>query len=237
MSQFPLSHDNDITGIGCEPITEPLYEGDTGRLSFEQRQLLVTLLRGPYLTQSEKPHLWKTLLMSRSVIESSLADLFLALIVDEDLGVAFCRQADVGELDAPQLLRQFSLSYLDSVLLLELRQRLLSAEVKGEKAVIALETMEELLKTFDASAKNNERLFKTHVNAVIKRLTARKLLRKLGDNTHLYEICLALKLVFNVEEIVALKKAYLDKADRDRSILELEDDVPTANEDDDKDEI
>ena len=199
-----------------------LYDGDTGNLSFEQRQLMVTLLRGPYLTQAERPNLWQTLINSRSVIEASLANLFLSLIVDEELGVAFCRQADVGDLEAPQLLRQFSLSYLDSVLLLELRQRLLTAQSKGEKAVIAQETIEELLKTFDVSAKTNERQFKSHVNAVIKRLTARKLLKKLGDNTHLYEICLALKLIFNVEEIVALKKAYQDKAEQDFQNVEAD---------------
>lgn len=200
-----------------------LYDGDTGNLSFEQRQLMVTLLRGPYLTQAERPNLWQTLINSRSVIEASLANLFLSLIVDEELGVAFCRQADVGDLEAPQLLRQFSLSYLDSVLLLELRQRLLTAQSKGEKAIIAQETIEELLKTFDVSAKTNERQFKSHVNAVIKRLTARKLLKKLGDNTHLYEICLALKLIFNVEEIVALKKAYQDKAEQDFQNVEADD--------------
>lgn len=215
-------------GEGLE--TNALYEGDTGSLSFEQRQLMVTLLRGPYLTQAERPNLWQTLINSRSVIEGFLANLFLSLIVDEELGVAFCRQADVGDLEAPQLLRQFSLSYLDSVLLLELRQRLLTAQSKGEKAVIAQETIEELLKTFDVSAKTNERQFKSHVNAVIKRLTARKLLKKLGDNTNLYEICLALKLIFNVEEIVALKKAYQDKAEQDFQNLE-DDDLSDEDED------
>lgn len=215
-------------GEGLE--TNVLYEGDTGSLSFEQRQLMVTLLRGPYLTQAERPNLWQTLINSRSVIEGFLANLFLSLIVDEELGVAFCRQADVGDLEAPQLLRQFSLSYLDSVLLLELRQRLLTAQSKGEKAVIAQETIEELLKTFDVSAKTNERQFKSHVNAVIKRLTARKLLKKLGDNTNLYEICLALKLIFNVEEIVALKKAYQDKAEQDFQNLE-DDDLSDEDED------
>ena len=215
-------------GEGLE--TNVLYEGDTGSLSFEQRQLMVTLLRGPYLTQAERPNLWQTLINSRSVIEASLANLFLSLIVDEELGVALCRQADGGELEAPQLLRQFSLSYLDSVLLLELRQRLLTAQSKGEKAVIAQETIEELLKTFDVSAKTNERQFKSHVNAVIKRLTARKLLKKLGDNTHLYEICLALKLIFNVEEIVALKKAYQDKAEQDFQNVEADDQLDEDEE-------
>ncbi len=215
-------------GEGLE--ANALYEGDTGSLSFEQRQLMVTLLRGPYLTQAERPNLWQTLINSRSVIEASLANLFLSLIVDEELGVAFCRQADVGDLEAPQLLRQFSLSYLDSVLLLELRQRLLTAQSKGEKAVIAQETIEELLKTFDVSAKTNERQFKSHVNAVIKRLTARKLLKKLGDNTNLYEICLALKLIFNVEEIVALKKAYQDKAEQDFQNVEADDQLDEDEE-------
>ena len=80
------------------------------------------------------------------------------------------------------------------------------------------------------SAKTNERQFKSHVNAVIKRLTARKLLKKLGDNTNLYEICLALKLIFNVEEIVALKKAYQDKAEQDFQNVEADDQLDEDEE-------
>lgn len=196
-------------------IKEPLYEGDCGDLTFEQRQLLVLLLKGPYLLRSERPNVWNVLLMSKEVVDTVLSNLFLELVVDDDIGVAFCRQANTGELEAPQLLRQLSLSYLDSVLLLELRQRLLSAEVKGEKALIALETVEELLKSFDPASKNNERLFKSHVQAVLKRLQTRKILKKAGDNTHLYEICTVLKLLFNVEEIVQLTQAYKQKAKRD----------------------
>ena len=50
-------------GEGLE--ANALYEGDTGSLSFEQRQLMVTLLRGPYLTQAERPNLWQTVRFHR----------------------------------------------------------------------------------------------------------------------------------------------------------------------------
>lgn len=209
MKQTQMLEQHDIS------INEPLYEGDRGDLTFEQRQLLVLLLKGPYLLRSERPNVWNVLLMSKEVVDTVLSNLFLELVVDDDIGVAFCRQANTGELEAPQLLRQLSLSYLDSVLLLEPRQRLLSAEVKGEKALIALETVEELLKSFDPTSKSNERLFKSHVQAILKRLQTRKILKKVGDNTHLYEICTVLKLLFNVEEIVQLTQAYKQKAKRD----------------------
>ena len=77
-----------------EGLSEPLYPTDTGKLTLSQRQLLVYLLKGPYLLRSDRPNLWNTLIMSRAVIESSLSDVFLTLVMNEDMGVAFCRQAD-----------------------------------------------------------------------------------------------------------------------------------------------
>ncbi len=212
--------------------TEPLFEGDAGVLNFDQRQLLVTLLRGPYLLRADKKHLWETLVLSREAIESMLNNLFLTLVCDEELGIAFCRQADTGELDAPQLLREFHLTYLDSVLLLEMRQRLIEAKEKGERGFIAADSVEEILKTFDASSRSNERIFKQHVNAVLTRLQERKLLRRAGQS-QMYEISPVLELIFNAEEISALKNAYEAKAQRDmQAAADLE-----AEDEEDNDQI
>lgn len=201
-------------------LSKPLYPGDTGRLSLEQRQLLVYLLKGPYLLRSERPNLWKTLFTSRKVIESSLNDLFLTLIMSEDMGVAFCKQADVGELESPQFLRQFELRFIDSVLLLEMRERLYASEVKGERSLISLESIEEILKSFDPNSKTNEKIFRQHVGAVVKRMLERRLLLRVSSNTDLFEISIVLKLLFNAEEIQALQEAYLEKARREESVAD-----------------
>ncbi len=57
-------------------------------------------------------------------IRRSLSNVFLDLIVDRDLEVAYTRQADTEDLDTPKLLRNVKLTFADSILLLNLRQRL-----------------------------------------------------------------------------------------------------------------
>lgn len=215
-----------------EGLSEPLYPTDTGKLTLLQRQLLVYLLKGPYLLRSDRPNLWNTLIMSRPVIESSLCDVFLTLVMNEDMGVAFCRQADTGELEVPQFLRRFELRFLDSVLLLEMRERLYAADIKAERALISTESIEEILKSFDPASKTNEKTFKLHVNAVIKRMIERKLLLRVTSNGNLFEISMVLKLMFNAEEIEALKAAYSEKAIRDESVADRLAKMSDAEEED-----
>ena len=170
--------------------------------------------------------------MSRSVIESSLSDVFFTLVMNEDMGVAFCRQADTGELEVPQFLRRFELRFLDSVLLLEMHERLYAADIKAERALISIESIEEILKSFDPAGKTNEKIFKQHVTAVIKRMIERKLLLRVTSNTNLFEISVVLKLMFNAEEIEALKAAYAEKAIRDESVADRLAQMSDAEEED-----
>src|SRR2546427_680434 len=81
--------------------------------------------------------LWPALIRSEAAIRSSLADLFLELVLDRDSGVAFTRQADTEDVDAPVLLRTSPLTFIDSVLLLYLRQQLAEADARGNRAVVA----------------------------------------------------------------------------------------------------
>jgi hypothetical protein len=105
-----------------------LYPGDTGLLPEMARRALVQLLSGPSLEQRRHSRLWPALLQYQAPIRSRLADLFLELILDAERGVAFTRQADTGELETPILLRRSPLTFLDSVLLLYLRQVLVEAD-------------------------------------------------------------------------------------------------------------
>ena len=104
------------------------YLGDTGRLPLDARRALCQLLIGPSIDQLRHAKLWPALIRSEAAIRSSLADLFLELVLDRDSGVAFTRQADTEDVDAPVLLRTSPLTFIDSVLLLYLRQQLAEAE-------------------------------------------------------------------------------------------------------------
>jgi hypothetical protein len=123
-----------------------LYPGDTGLLPEPARRALVQLLMGPSLDARRHSRLWPVLLQYQELIETRLSDLFLELILDVDHQVAFTRQADTGELEAPILLRRSPLTFLDSALLLYLRQLLVEADTRGEPALVSLGDMQEQLK-------------------------------------------------------------------------------------------
>src|SRR5580692_10327828 len=97
-----------------------LYPGDTGELPWETRRALVQLLAGPSLEARRHAKLWPILVRDEVIIRRRLAELFLELVMDVDLKVAFTRQADVGDVDSPILLRRSQLTFLDSILLLYL---------------------------------------------------------------------------------------------------------------------
>src|SRR5262245_47099512 len=99
---------------GNEPggQSQNLYLGDCGQLPLETRRALVQLLAGPSLDARRHPKLWPVLVRDEAVVRSRLADLFLELVIDRDQQVAFTRQAVVGELEAPSLLRRLPLTFL-----------------------------------------------------------------------------------------------------------------------------
>ena len=112
------------------------YLGDTGRLPLDARRALCQLLIGPSIDQLRHAKLWPALIRSEAAIRSSLADLFLELVLDRDSGVAFTRQADTEDVDAPVLLRDEPFRALDAAL----RARVIAciaAETQGRTLVLA----------------------------------------------------------------------------------------------------
>src|SRR5580692_1735964 len=110
-----------------------LFPADTGELPLDSRRVLAQLLAGPSLDGRRHSKLWPALIRDETLIRARLCELFLDLVIDTDLQVAFTRRADVGDLDAPVLLRVAHLTLVDSVLLLFLRQRLNEADARGER--------------------------------------------------------------------------------------------------------
>ena len=143
---------------------EELYPGDTGALPFDVRRLLIALLRGPYLDRSDDKRLWRVLIENTDLVRSRLADLFLDLLIDEGTGIAFCRKAELGELQAPSLLPTVRLKFLDSALLLELRERLMRAAESGERAVVTLSELRDLLRVYDRASLSNDAALEKHLS-------------------------------------------------------------------------
>lgn len=192
------------------PLDEPnvLFLGDTGSLGLETRRVLVQLLLGPSLDARRHSKLWPILARDEAILRSRLSDLFLDLVVDHEQQVAFTRQADVGNIDAPILLRRSPLTFIDSVLLLFLRHRLTHADAHGERAVVDSDEIVDQLSLYERSANTDHAGFNKKVQASLEKMKKNSILQKLRGSEDRYEISPTLKLLFSSEEIQALTREY-----------------------------
>jgi hypothetical protein len=190
---------------------EGLFLGDSGELSLEARRILVQLLIGPSLEARRHSKLWPILIRDEAAIRSRLSELFLELVIDRDHQVAFTRQAETGELDTPRLLRRAKLTFIDSILLLHLRQRLTQAETHEERAVISTDEIVEFLGVYDQAGNTDRVLFEKRIYASIEKIKKHSILRKIRSSEDRFEISPTLKLLFSAEEIQALTGIYRDR--------------------------
>ncbi|HAK61485.1 MAG TPA: hypothetical protein DCO77_14100 [Nitrospiraceae bacterium] len=185
-----------------------LYPGDTGRLPEEARRVLMQLLAGPSLDGKRHGKLWPALRRHEAEIRSRLAELFLELVLDDDLGVAFTRQADTGELDAPILLRRTPLTFLQSVLMLFLRQVLTEAAARGERAVVSSSEMMEQMRVYEPADNTDKSGFEKRVRAAVEKMKEHSIISSVHAGEDRYEISPTLRLLFSADEIAALNRVY-----------------------------
>ena len=185
-----------------------LWDGDTGTLAFDTRRVLVQLLSGPSLDAERHRLLWPVLIRDESAVRSHLSDLFLELLIDPDLGVAFVRQVETDELDIPVLLRRQQLTFVDSVVLLHLRQLLIRAQSAGERAVVSTAEVVDAASVYARSDSTDHAGFAKRVAASVEKLKKASLLRKLRGSDERFEIAPTLKLLFSAERVEALLREY-----------------------------
>jgi hypothetical protein len=189
---------------------QALYHGDSGELSLAARRVLVQLLAGPSLDGQRHSKLWPILIRDEAAIRSRLSELFLQLVIDRDLQVAFTRQAETGDLEVPRLLRRANLTFIDSILLLHLRQRLTQAEAHGDRAVVSTDEIVEFLGVYEQAGNTDRALFEKRIHASIEKIKKHSILRKIRSSEDRFEISPTLKLLFSAEEIQALTRIYHD---------------------------
>jgi hypothetical protein len=185
-----------------------LYLGDKGELAMDTRRVLVQLLSGPSLDGRRHSRLWPVLIRDEAIVRGRLADLFLELVIDMDQQVAFTRQADVGELKAPILLRRSPLTFIDSIVLLFLRHRLTQSDVRGERAVLAAFEIVEHAAPYERAVSTDHAGFAKKIRASIEKMKKNSILQKVRGSEDRYEISPTLKLLFSAEQIVALTEQY-----------------------------
>jgi hypothetical protein len=192
----------------------PAFSGDEGELPIDTRRVLVQLLLGPALDAQRQNKLWPILLRDERVIRSRLHELFLELIVDHDQQVAFTRQVADPEVEMPVLLRRASLTFIQSALVLFLREQLTVADARGERAVISRDEMVEHLSAYERDDNSDQAKFARQAHSAVDRCKELSLLRRLRSGEERYEVSPTLKLLFPAEEIQALMRAYASLAER-----------------------
>src|ERR1700677_625853 len=174
-----------------------LFQGDTGSLTLDTRRALAQLLAGPALDGRRHPKLWPVLLRDEEILRSRLAELFLELVTDRDAQVAFTRRADTGDLEVPTLLRRAQLTFIDSILLLDLRQRLAQAESRGERATVSTEEIIEHLSPYERSGSTDRAGYTKRIHASIEKIKKHNILQKIRSSDDRFEISATLKLLFS----------------------------------------
>jgi hypothetical protein len=185
-----------------------LFSGDSGELPFDTRRALVQLLLGPSLDERRHANLWPVLLRDKLVICKYLSEIFLELVIDTDLKVAFTRQADTDDLEIPTLLRRSQLTFMDSTLLLYLRQQLAQAQSQDERAVVTNKDMVAYLGLFEKTGNTDKAGFDKRIYASVKKMKKYHILQKIRNSEDRFEISPTLKLLFSAEEIQVLIKLF-----------------------------
>lgn len=185
-----------------------LFVGDSGELPMDTRRVLVHLLLGPALDAERQSKLWPVLLRDERVLRSRLHELFLELVIDPEQRVAFTRQVVDESADIPVLLRKAALTFVQSALVLFLRQQLTQADARGERAVVSLDEMREHLRVFEREENTDRAKFERQAQGAVEKAVQLNLIRRLRGEDDRYEVSPTLKLLFPAEEILALTETY-----------------------------
>lgn len=178
-----------------------LTASDRGRLPAPTRRVLVNLLQGPYLARALHPNLWPVLLAEEDLVRERLGDLFLDLVLDQETGVAFIRPMTDSEVDLPRTIRSLPLTFIDSVLLLYLRERLLRSE--GGRVFVGRDEIDEHLEVYRAADDTNVAQYGKRVNASVTKLKENSILRTTSEEGR-FEISPVLGLVFDADVVRAV---------------------------------
>ncbi|GAB3076405.1 DUF4194 domain-containing protein [Nocardioides zeae] len=180
-----------------------LWTGDRGRLHEQSRRALLELLKGPYLSGRQRPQLWVALIADEAAIRSRLHDVFLELVLDPVDEFAFTRKVRTTELDVPSPLRTETLTFLDTAMLLVLRQQVLAAP--GEARVIV--GQDEVYERLDVYRTGDASTYLRNLNGAWGRMMNKlRVIHAAGEGRA--EISPVVKFLLDHDHVVALTAEY-----------------------------
>jgi hypothetical protein len=185
---------------------DQMWPGDTGTLGDGARRAMLVLVRGPYLSYARQPLLWAALLENETTIRSRLSELFLDLVVDLVSEIAFVRNVEATYQDVPRTVRTVSLTFLDSAMLLVLRQLLVDSDGR-ERVIVGREEVFEQLDVYKAASAVDDASYLKRLNASWSNMKRYGIIGEAATEDRV-EISPVLRLVFGLEQIHALRNEY-----------------------------
>ncbi|TFC50338.1 MULTISPECIES: DUF4194 domain-containing protein [unclassified Cryobacterium] len=183
-----------------------LWAGDTGVIGEQSRRALLELIKGPYLSGVKAPALWSALLADEVGIRSRLHELFLELVIDRVGEFAFVRNVSTTELKVPSTVRTAALTFLDTAMLLVLRQMLLAGE-GGGRVIVGQEDVFEQLRVY-RTVDRDESDFNKRLNSTwLKMKNTLRVIHQAGAEDRA-EISPVLRLIVDAEQIAAISGEY-----------------------------
>lgn len=187
-----------------------LWDGDSGELVERSRRALVDLVKGPYLSRARRRELWEALLADESAIRSRLHDLFLDVVIDREHEIAFVRPVQLDS--APEVVRTRSLTFVDTAMLLVLRQTLLAEGGRG-RAIVGQDELFDALAVYRTGGRD-EADFRKRVNASWSTMHTLGLLHTTEEGRA--EISPIVRFLIDAERVAAIQGAYDRAATDDR---------------------
>lgn len=189
-----------------------LWEGDLGTLQEQSRRALLTLLKGPYLSGRDNPRLWTALVADTNAIRSRLNDLFLDLVVDPHEEFAYTVRPERAENDAPNALRTEKMSFIDTAMLLVLRQLTLTSDTEG-RLIVGKDEVYDALSIYRTA---DQVTFRGNLNAAWGRMHAKyRLLHKVEDDRS--EVSPMVRYLVDEDRVKSLMETYAGLASSDIS--------------------
>lgn len=201
-----MSDTGELTMDNDADIAAVLWRGDTGVLSEQSRRAMLVLIKGPYISGADAPALWSALLAAEASIRSRLHELFLEVTIDRVGEFAFVRNVTTDEITVPSTVRTTALSFLDTAMLLVLRQMLLAGEGEGRVIVGRDEVFEQLL--VYRTADRDETDFDKRMNASWQNMKNKLRVIHASGTEERAEISPVLRLIVDAEQISAIGAEY-----------------------------
>lgn len=201
------------------PIAEPLFDGDSGSFPLALRQLLVKLLRGPYLDGAVDPSAWQLLLDSQDAVAKYFSEIFLALSIDMDRKIAMLSPVEIDQPHTAPIAARRALKRDETLLALRLRLLLEQHSGTGSDAVISRVAMHDVLAEHRSANDRDDKRFAEACDAAIARLASLRLLTstELADE---FRISPALAMALPLASIQDIPR-YIASIDANQSVLSL----------------